>query len=80
MTTLGALEHVREVRDVGMLGVELDRDAASVQATVWSDGVIVRASRTNIVHPPSPVITEKQLDTPGTGAERAHAGGREVAE
>lgn len=77
MTALGALEHVREVRGVGMLGVEFDRDAASVQATAWSDGVIVRVPGTNVVLPPPLVITER-LDTPGTGAERARAGGREV--
>lgn len=61
---LEELEHVLEVRGVGlMLGIELDRDTAPVQAGARADGVIVRASGTNIVLSPPLVITEEQLDT-----------------
>ncbi|SPT63880.1 aspartate aminotransferase family protein [Actinomadura madurae] len=61
---LEELSHVREVRGVGlMLGVELDRDAAQVQAGARADGVIVRASGANIVLSPPLVITEDQVDT-----------------
>ncbi|GAA4231806.1 aminotransferase class III-fold pyridoxal phosphate-dependent enzyme [Actinomadura meridiana] len=67
---LEGLDHVLEVRGVGMmLGVELDRGAdtaaatAGVQAAARADGVIVRASGTTIVLSPPLVIDEQQLDT-----------------
>jgi adenosylmethionine-8-amino-7-oxononanoate aminotransferase len=64
LTPLGRLDHVREVRGVGMmLGVELDRDASGVQAGARADGVIVRASGNTIVLSPPLVIQEEQLDT-----------------
>lgn len=60
---LEELGHVREVRGVGlMLGVELDRDAAQVQAGARAAGVIVRASGVNIVLSPPLVISEEQVD------------------
>ncbi|TCO54378.1 aspartate aminotransferase family protein [Actinocrispum wychmicini] len=61
---LSELDHVREVRGVGlMLGIELDRDAASVQAGARADGLIVRAAGNNIVLSPPLVITDDQADT-----------------
>ncbi|GAB3504598.1 aspartate aminotransferase family protein [Amycolatopsis cihanbeyliensis] len=61
---LAELEHVREVRGVGlMLGVELDRDAASVQAGARRDGLIVRAAGTNIIISPPLVISDEQART-----------------
>lgn len=57
-------DHVVEVRGVGlMLGIELDRDASSVQAGARADGVIVRAAGNNIVLSPPLVITDEQLET-----------------
>lgn len=64
LAPLAGLDHVREVRGVGlMLGIELDRDAASVQAGARADGVIIRAAGSNIVISPPLVITDEQADT-----------------
>ncbi|WP_410652799.1 aspartate aminotransferase family protein [Amycolatopsis sp. cmx-4-54] len=64
LAPLAGLDHVREVRGVGlMLGIELDRDAASVQAGARTDGVIIRAAGSNIVISPPLVITDEQADT-----------------
>ncbi|ALG10612.1 aspartate aminotransferase family protein [Kibdelosporangium phytohabitans] len=64
LAPLGELAHVREVRGVGlMLGIELDRDAASVQAGARADGLIIRAAGNNIVISPPLVITDEQADT-----------------
>ncbi|GAA5165163.1 aminotransferase class III-fold pyridoxal phosphate-dependent enzyme [Pseudonocardia eucalypti] len=61
---LEELPHVLEVRGVGlMLGVELDRDAASVQDGARTDGVIVRAAGACIVLSPPLVISEPDVDT-----------------
>ncbi|WP_158880248.1 aspartate aminotransferase family protein [Amycolatopsis anabasis] len=61
---LETLDHVREVRGIGlMLGVELDRDAASVQSGARADGLIVRAAGNNIVLSPPLVITDEQAGT-----------------
>jgi PLP-dependent transaminase len=69
LAPLGELDHVLEVRGVGMmLGIELhDRDpsavqAGAVQAGARADGVIVRASGASIVLSPPLVITERQVD------------------
>ncbi|WP_113701831.1 aspartate aminotransferase family protein [Nonomuraea lactucae] len=63
---LEALDHVLEVRGVGMmLGVELTpgHDSSGVQAGARADGVIVRATGTGIVLSPPLVITDEQVDT-----------------
>jgi len=63
LAPLAELEHVLEVRGVGMmLGVELHADASSVQAGARADGVIVRASGTSIVLSPPLVMTDGQAD------------------
>ncbi|WP_433272301.1 aspartate aminotransferase family protein [Actinosynnema sp. CS-041913] len=64
LAPLAGLDHVREVRGVGlMLGIELDRDAAGVQSGARADGLIVRAAGNNIVISPPLVITDEQADT-----------------
>lgn len=63
---LEALDHVLEVRGVGMmLGIEFapGYDASGVQSGARADRVIVRATGTGIVLSPPLVITDDQVDT-----------------
>lgn len=64
LAPLEELDHVLEVRGVGMmLGIELhDRDTSGVQAGARADGVIVRAAGTSIVLSPPLVMTDGQAD------------------
>ena len=61
---LEALDHVLEVRGVGtLIGIQLTLpDSSAVQYGARADGVIVRASGSNIVLSPPLVITDQELD------------------